>query len=666
MKIDSIAWAEWGSFGRPTEGRVCDGVDAGGTKKLSPVTGVCVILALFMGMSLPLTSAAQQENSLDIIVEFETDQTFAPGWILSAPRFSSNLTYPMVIDATGADRFNDLRPYEGFNFDHHEDGRLAWFSTFDGWWHVMDSSLAVAEIVDIEGPEMDFHDLELRADGTRLLLAQDFIDVNVADSVPDPSNPWRVVIDCIIHEVDEAGNLLWAWRATDHIPPTVCTHCNWQASLIDAYHHNAFQTLENGDLLVCFRNADMVVRIDKQTGEVVWQLGGPGSDFAFTDADGPFAQQHDAHWLEGDRILLFDNATGSQPLTSRGVEYQLDFDAGTATILATWPHPDGSFAGSQGSIQRLENGGTLIGWGTAGSEEHGGGMVSEYDASGALVGTIYFPANHWNYRARKVPEDQLPLRIGCRNPLACNFDPAAIVDGDCIVISQPCDDGNPCTVQDAITNQCECLGESLAGNPEEGQCLDPMAVNYDPCSVLTFDDGSCVYELEFRVDATGWQTVPDAVSVSWAGQPGLALQPGGFGTWTGSLLVGNGIWTVELMADGASDGLVREVDLTWPVSWDGEPIHFCLGEAAALCPGCQDPDDPRFSPFAGDNALCGQSVGVGCTEPEAVNFDASAFFDDGSCQFNPTNDCPQDLTGDGFVGVSDILDLLTYFGNLCD
>ena len=46
-----------------------------------------------------------------------------------------------------------------------------------------------------------------------------------------------------------------------------------------------------------------------------------------------------------------------------------------------------------------------------------------------------------------------------------------------------------------------------------------MAVNYDPCSVLTFDDGSCVYELEFRVDATGWQTVPDAVSLSWPVNP---------------------------------------------------------------------------------------------------------------------------------------------------
>ena len=153
------------------------------------MTGVCMILALFMGVSIPLDAGCptgkQPRHHRRVR---DGPDVFSP--VGSCPhRFSSNLTYPMVIDATGADRFNDLRPYEGFNFDHHPDGRLAWFSTFDGWWHVMDSSLAVAEIVDIEGPEMDYHDLELRADGTRLLLAQDFIDVNVADSVPDRPIP---------------------------------------------------------------------------------------------------------------------------------------------------------------------------------------------------------------------------------------------------------------------------------------------------------------------------------------------------------------------------------------------------------------------------------------------------------------------------------------------
>ena len=40
-------------------------------------------------------------------------------------------------------------------------------------------------------------------------------------------------------------------------------------------------------------------------------------------------------------------------------------------------------------------------------------------------------------------------------------------------------------------------------------------------------------------------------------------------------------------------------------------------------------------------------------------------FDDGSCQFTAESTCPQDLDGDGLVGVSDVLELLTYFGSFC-
>ena len=122
----------------------------------------------------------------------------------------------------------------------------------------MDSSLAVSDIIEFVGADVDFHDLELRANGTPLLMGSEIITMNVADSVPDPNDLARAVIDCILQELDENGNIIWAWRATDHIPPTFCSHCNWEASLIDAYHHNAFETLDNGDILLCMRN--MVLR----------------------------------------------------------------------------------------------------------------------------------------------------------------------------------------------------------------------------------------------------------------------------------------------------------------------------------------------------------------------------------------------------------------------
>ena len=60
------------------------------------------MVVLGLGVSvLDGVGSAQTGVGLDITVEMEPGQQFAPGWILSAPRFSSNLTYPLVIDDRG-------------------------------------------------------------------------------------------------------------------------------------------------------------------------------------------------------------------------------------------------------------------------------------------------------------------------------------------------------------------------------------------------------------------------------------------------------------------------------------------------------------------------------------------------------------------------------------
>ena len=93
-------------------------------------------------------------------------------------------------------------------------------------------------------------------------------------------------------------------------------------------------------------------------------------------------------------------------------------------------------------------------------------------------------------------------------------------------------------------------------------------------------------------------------------------------------------------------------------------VRACLGLSAAAC-RVQRPGRPRLSPFTEGQSTCGEGP-TGCTEPQADNFNPSAFFDDGSCVFNAVSECPMDLTGDGIIGVSDVLFLLTYFGLFCD
>jgi len=54
---------------------------------------------------------------------------------------------------------------------------------------------------------------------------------------------------------------------------------------------------------------------------------------------------------------------------------------------------------------------------------------------------------------------------------------------------------------------------------------------------------------------------------------------------------------------------------------------------------------------------------LGCTDPEACNYESDALYDDGSCE--PCG-CPQDIDSDGVVTVSDILAALSEFGCTSD
>lgn len=65
--------------------------------------------------------------------------------------------------------------------------------------------------------------------------------------------------------------------------------------------------------------------------------------------------------------------------------------------------------------------------------------------------------------------------VGCMDDTACNYDATANTPGDCVQVSDACDDGNPGTINDVIGADCGCAGEvAVAG------CDDPDACNYVP------------------------------------------------------------------------------------------------------------------------------------------------------------------------------------------
>ncbi len=127
---------------------------------------------------------------------------------------------------------------------------------------------------------------------------------------------------------------------------------------------------------VSFYYPECVVKIDRGTGETIWQLGGDDNEFQFIDDDG-FGPQHAPQVVPGG-LRVFDNndSTGS-----RAVEYQID-DVGM-TVSMTWSFapPEKIWALALGDVARYADGSALVTYGS-------GREIFAVAADGSITGQL--------------------------------------------------------------------------------------------------------------------------------------------------------------------------------------------------------------------------------------------------------------------------------------
>jgi len=266
---------------------------------------------------------------------------------------------------------------------------------------------------------------------------------------------------------------------------------------------------------------------------------------------------------------------------------------------------------------------------------------------------------------------------GCGDPSACGFtNPCDIsllcdytdTDGDGLLDCQEipgCSDPDADNYNENATDPGPC---------NYNGCINPDAINYD--SAANTDDGSCQFEVVFRVNASNIEVagfIDIAGSFNGWGDPATVMSEMGYGVWQATLILGvgdyafkyrnGGDWETisgDCTDGGYSDRQVSVVDS--PIILDA----VCYGECG-LCAGCTDPFSAEYSPFAGeDDGSCMSAIVAGCTYPDADNFNPAATDDDGSCQISGTSSCPTDLDGDGATAVGDLLLMLGAFGQTCE
>jgi hypothetical protein len=179
------------------------------------------------------------------------------------------------------------------------------------------------------------------------------------------------------------------------------------SSPLDHFHVNSVEEDRDGNLLISARNTSAAYKVDRQTGKIIWTLGGKHSSFRMGPG-APFAFQHDVRVRSGgDRLItVFDNGGGPPRLRpeSRGLTLKLDLARMTATRVAEQRQPSTAPADYEGNHQRLANGGAFLGWGQQ-------PYFTELDSRGQLVLQGRFVPATAHYRAYLLPWHGAPATL---------------------------------------------------------------------------------------------------------------------------------------------------------------------------------------------------------------------------------------------------------------
>jgi hypothetical protein len=204
------------------------------------------------------------------------------------------------------------------------------------------------------------HDGRLLRNGNIILLCMRELPDDIAKRVrggrPRTEVDGKRIWADFLVEMTTGGKVVWEWRSWEHLDPEKDVLTEVQGVREEWTHANSVFEEPDGNLLVSFREISTVVRIDRNTGKILWKLGAP-----------PLAGQHAPYRLANGNILIFDNGPHRLDRTfpfSRVIEVNSE----TNEIVWTYQEPQeyNFFSPRISNAQRLPNGNTLINEGSFG------------------------------------------------------------------------------------------------------------------------------------------------------------------------------------------------------------------------------------------------------------------------------------------------------------
>jgi len=271
------------------------------------------------------------------------------------------------------------------------------------------------------------HDIYRKPDGNTLLICTEDTPEEIRTKAGDPHRRDYVHSDYVV-EVTPDNEVVWECHLCDLLDIDRCNPIpasqDWWAgpnnnTVTDWTHTNTVQALpENkwydvgderfrpGNVLISLRQLDLLLIIDRETKQIVWEYTG--------DYKGGLSGQHDSHMIErgipGEgNIIVFDNgASPYKDLAHAGCSFILEIDPVTQKVV--WVYDDREWFHSDftSAVQRLPNGNTLI-------TEAWHGRIFEVTTEGETVWEYVVPQGRAN-RAYRYPYDYCPQTLALGTP----------------------------------------------------------------------------------------------------------------------------------------------------------------------------------------------------------------------------------------------------------
>ncbi len=280
------------------------------------------------------------------------------GYIFFAPS-----TYLMIVDNDATPVF--YRNVGGYVYDFklQPNGEITYFVYSPIACYGLDSSLNFKRnFYTANGYSINVHDLRVFPNGHYYILGKKLVDVDMSKIVPGGDSTAQI-IDMAVQEFDSSGNVVFEWSALDNYQITDADdYVSLTQPQVDFVHFNSIEIDTDSNIILSARNLDEITKINHNTGEIIWRLGGENNQFTFINDERGFSRQHDLRRISNGDITIFDNGVYHAEPYSSIVEYKLDEENKTATLINRYSH-NNLLTRSRGNVQELPNGNKFISWG---------------------------------------------------------------------------------------------------------------------------------------------------------------------------------------------------------------------------------------------------------------------------------------------------------------